>query len=628
MRRLAVLITMLVMAAGTALRAQGPFHVTQVNGFGGFGFDKDNTYTADGTGFDTRNHNLSTEMGLASNGFLYDPRLFDYAFSTYWDGNNNAVDQGSAKSNGLSYDFNASILPEGHYPLNFSFTQNHTNAYGSLITPYSTTNDNYSLSGQIKQPRFALISYSAGLGSTEYGLASGPSLTSKDRYANVFAMRDLFGWHTRITENYLDVNTAPSSHYAQDTLAFEGQRDFGRALNAVVGATYSHVGLNGVANGGASSTDILQLQTGVNWRHSEKLHSNFQASYAQNASNTLAAVEAANGGNLSLPFSPQSIKVATETVSGMVNYLLTHELSVFGAANYSNNGIPNSQLSGQTTAVLTTIASGETSAGGGYGYNRKIWELAFDSTGSVMGQFFRTEAGTSVHGLGYNLANSLRGGNRRKAEVKLSYIYNNQTNPIFFNIVGTTDQHGDLDFRTDHFSFVSLQGEAELGRTTLEMQGTKQNLHDNGFSLSASFPRKKLRLFAAKSDSDSMSGLFQTGSTLLQPGGSTGGVTLPLNLLNPFVATYVATSRAGLGWNFRYNLEIEGSYSQQQYLFTTSTSNVDHFDQANLMVKYKFGRFTLYGGYGRGLSNLPDTHQIVSQYYLRVRFPFHVFGAA
>jgi hypothetical protein len=617
----------MVMGAGTALRAQNPFHVTQIDGFGGLGFDKDNTQSGGGTSFDTNAHDLSTELGLLSAGFLYDPRLLDYDLSAYWDGNNNAVDQGSAKSNGLSYNLNATFLPYGHYPLAFTFTQNHTNAYGSLITPFTTTTDNYVLHGEIKQPRFAMIGYDVGFGSTENGLATGPSLKTDDRYADVIATRDVFGWRTRFTDNYLDLNSFSSGiRYAQNILYLNGQRDFGQALKATLGANYSDLSLNGVANGGPSSTDMLQLLATLTWRHSEKLSSSFQASFSENASNTLEVVEAASGGNISLPFSPQSIKASMEIVSGTANYRLTHDLNLFATGSFSNNSIPSSQLSGQTTAVLATIATNETTGGGGYGYYHKIWKFAFDSAGSVMGQFFSTAAGTPTRGVGYNFANSLRGGNRRKAEIKLSYLYNTQSNPIFFNIVGTTDQHGDLDFRSDYFRFVSLQGQANLGRTTLRMAGTEQNLHSNSYSLTANFPKWKLHLFASKSDADSLSAYFQPGSTLLQPGGSTGGEPLPLALLTPLVTSYVATSRAGLGWRFRNNLEIDGSYSQQRFLFTTNTSSLDHFDQVNVIVLYKFGRFTLYGGYGRGLSEFPNSHEILSRYYVRVRFPFHVFG--
>jgi hypothetical protein len=307
-----------------------------------------------------------------------------------------------------------------------------------------------------------------------------------------------------------------------------------------------------------------------------------------------------------------------------VNYRLTHDLSLFAAGDYSHSGIPSSQLSGQTTAVLETLASSSTTAGGGYGYTHQLWKLAFDSTGSVMGQFFNTVAGPPAQGVGYNFANSLRGGNRRKVEIKLSQLYNKQTNPIFFNIVGTTIQQEGLEFRTDYFRFVSLQGQASLGRTTLNMVGGNQDLHNNSYSLTADFPSRKLHLFASKSDADALSAYFQPGSTLLQPGGSTGGEPLPI--VNPFVASYVASERAGVGWRPGSNLEIEGSYSQQRFLFTTSTNTLDHFDQVNVVVKYKFGRFTLYGGYGRGLSELPNTNQLVSRYFIRVRFPFHVFG--
>jgi len=627
MKQLAVLITMMVLGAGTALRAQGPFHVTQVDGFGGFGFDKGNASSGGGSRFDSNTHNLSNELGLLSAGYLYDPRLLDYNFSTYWNGNNNAIDQGSAKSNGLSYNLNATFLPEGHYPLAFSFSQNHTNASGSSITPFTTTTNNYVLHGEIKQPRIAEIGYDVGLGSSENGLATGSSLKTTDRYADLFATRDLFGWHTRFNENYLDVNSSSSgTHYAQNTLYLNGQRDFGQAVKANLGATYSDLSLKGIGNNGPSSTAMFQLMASLIWRHSEKLSSSFQATFAQNASNTLEVVEAASGGNITLPFSPQSVKESTEMVSGTVNYHLTPDLTFFTMGNYSNNGIPSSQLTGQTATVLASIATSEVSGGGGYGYTRKVWKFAFDSTASAVGQFFGTAAGKPAQGVGYNFANSLRGGNRRKLEVKLSQLYNTQTNPIFFNIVGTTDQQEGLDFRSDYFRFVSLQGQASLGRTTLDMVGASQNLHSNSYSLTANFPKQKLRLFASKSDANALSAYFQPGSTLLQSGGSTGGLPLPLNMLNPLVASYVATSRAGLGWRPGNNLEIEGSYSQQRFLFTTSSSTLDHFDQVNVLVQYKFGRFTLYGGYGRGLSEFPNTNQIVSQYYLRVRFPFHVFG--
>jgi len=125
MKRVAVLTGALVVCSGAALFAQGPIHISRVNGFGGFGFGR--TGISSANLFNSTYQDLSSELGLDATGSLYDPRLVGYNFASFWDGNNTSVDQGRARSNGLSFNGNLSFLPERPFPFAVYFSRSHSN---------------------------------------------------------------------------------------------------------------------------------------------------------------------------------------------------------------------------------------------------------------------------------------------------------------------------------------------------------------------------------------------------------------------------------------------------------------------------------------------------------------------
>ena len=113
---------------------------------------------------------------------------------------------------------------------------------------------------------------------------------------------------------------------------------------------------------------------------------------------------------------------------------------------------------------------------------------------------------------------------------------------------------------------------------------------------------------------------------IYQAGGSTGGAAISAELLNPLIFTDVVNERAGLAWRPRRNLEIETRYSKYDYFFSSGRGSENIYRQFDTTVAYKFGRFTIFVGYGRALGEAFQYDNHVNRFYFRIRFPFHVLG--
>ena len=625
MKRGAVAVVVLIWCTGTTLLAQADTQRLRINGFGGFGYG--NTGYRSGELFNTTYQDTSTELGLDASGYLYDPRLANFNFTSFWDGNNSSIEQGRAHSNGLNYNGNLSFIPQRSFPFNVFFTRSHVNTTGSLIPAFATTSTIWGLRGEVKQPRLALISYSLGFGNTENDLPNGEFFDTRQRFANITATRKLQGWEMRFADDLLQTKSTYSNFLDRtNTLSADATREFRQRIRVDVNALYSTFKFQDLSATNTSQSNVALLNGGASWKHSERLTSYYAASVSRNAINALRLLSNANGSPIELPFNATAINSMSENFSAGANFLATKDLTLGTSTTYTHSGIPEASLASLTDVARRALTTGSLTTGGNYSYRHKLGKLEYRSLGTLDWQHYNLLSGPSQGGIGFSLDNGIAGGNVRKLRFNTSYRYSDRTNPIFFNIAKNTDNYVNVRLDSEYFRFVNLQAMADVGKQRMELVNSNIHLDRNSYMFSASFPKLKLNAYATRGASNSLERLLGLDSLLFQPGGSTGGAAISADLLNPLIFTNVVNERAGLGWQPRRNLEIETRYSKYDYFFTFGQGSENVYRQFDTTVAYKFGRFTIFVGYGRALGEAFQYDNRVNRFYFRVRFPFHVLG--
>jgi hypothetical protein len=212
----------------------------------------------------------------------------------------------------------------------------------------------------------------------------------------------------------------------------------------------------------------------------------------------------------------------------------------------------------------------------------------------------------------------------RKLRIDGGFGFDRRWTPIFFNKAISSGQHVDLRLATDYLAFVKLTFAADVGKSQLELIDSRRETGTYNYTASAVFPRKHLSVYASHVRSNYDERLFGPASILLQPDGSTGGLPLPSQLLIPQIFSAVAADRIGAGWQPRSELRISSRFSRNKVLFSFLGGPLDRFWQWDTDVSYKFGRFTIIGGYGRTNTQSGSNERNGRRFFVRVRFPFHV----
>jgi hypothetical protein len=610
--------------AANALRAQTDQPALRLSGFGGLGFGRTSIHSGDL--WDSRYRDLSSEFGLSGSGFLYDPRFANYTLSTIWDGNNTAIDQGSARSNGLNFNGSLNFLPQRSFPFGFYFSRSRSDASGSLLPALTNSTSLWGFRGELKQPKLAHFTYNLGAGKSENDVVGGAVFYTRHRFANLNATRKLFGWDVRVGNNYLKTISSFANFLDRNnTLSADASRSFNERVRAGFGASRSTFEFRDLAGDNQADSAVTLVYGNLNWAHTDKLESFYSFNATENAVNTLRIASRASGDSLGrLPFNDLSLDSSSQTLSSGLNYRPVENLSLNANLNYSHNGLPEASLGALSEDARRVLATDVLNAGVAGSYLRRVGGFNWHSGAGLDWQRFSLLAGEPDSGLGYRLDQGLSGGDVRRLRYSFGYRYNRRSNPIFFNVVTTRDHRGTLKLDSHYFGFVLLQGLAEIGTTKLDLAGSAIDLDTSNYMLSATFPARRLSVFASRGVSSSGERLFNPDSILFQPGGSTGSVPLPGSLLNPLVYSDVMSRRVGLNWRVRPNLQIESRYSANQYVFLFLNSTENRYRQFDTTVQYKFGRFTMALGYGRASGQAARFEQQVNRLFFRVRFPFHI----
>lgn len=623
MKRLVAFILIWIGLAAAPICAQYPHHSLRLNGWGGFGFDYTNIASGDGHFIASNSHDLLSELGVDASGFLYDPRLMNYSFSTFWDRNSTGVDQGSASANGLNFNGNLSFLPERSFPFSVYFSRGTTDQSGSLIPSFTTTTSQWGLRGQLKRPKVALLSYNLGFSKTSNDLFPNLVFDSKTRFANLTAERKLSGWDMRLSEDYTRTTNTFSDFVERDnTISAAASRAIGENARIDFGLGYSAFKFGDLTGGNSSNSNVLLATGGLQWRATPKLNTSFNASVNHNAVNALRILSQQGGPSAPLPFNAQAVDTTSESVAAASTYRATDNLSFNAGLSFTHNSLPLETLSTLPPSARDVFATSSLSPTAGYSYRRKIWKLEYRNASSVNWQHFNLASGKSDSGVGFGLDNGIYGGNIRRVRFGAAYRYSQRSNPIFFNVATSSDHHVRLNAETSHFRGLTLQAIAEIGKTTLDLAGSHLNLDLRNYMVSASL--RRLSIYGSHSTSSSDQLLLDLETPLAQPSIPTGNQAQPAQPFNPLILAQVASDRVGVIWRPRINLQIDGGYWRSRYDFAFLQQTQNDFRQLDFTVQYKFGRFTMYGGYGRAASEAKQFNQHANRIMFRIRFPFHI----
>ena len=606
------------------LWAQYPRHSLKMNGWGGFGFDYTNTGAGDGRVFTTASHAYLTELGVDASGFLYDPRLMDYSLAAFWNTNGTSVDQGSASSHGLNFNGSLSFLPERSFPFSVYFSRGTTDQSGSLVPSLTTTLSQWCVRGQLKRPELPWISYGLGFSSTSNDVFPNLVFNSKHKFANITAEKRLAGWDLRASDDYTHTNDYFSNFVERDnTLSSSASRAIGEAVQIDLGFGYSIFKFGDLTGNNSSNSNVLLANGGLQWHTTSKLDTFFNGSINHNAVNALRLLALQGGPSAPLPFNVQAVNSTSESLAAGVDYRATTDLSLSAGLSFSHNSLPEGTLSTLPPSSRNVIATSALSPTVGYGYQRRIRKLQYRSSGSVSWQHFNLVIGRSDSGVGYSLDNGIYGGNIRRVRFGAAYRYNHRSNPTFFNVTTSTDNHLRLNAESSHFRGVTLQAIAEIGNTSFALAGSHLDVGLQNYMFSASM--RRLSIYASHSGSSSDQLLRILQAPLAEPRIPTDSQPVAADIpINPLILSQVGNNRVGVNWRPLTNLQIAGDYWRSKYDFSFLQQSQNDFAQLDFTVQYKFGRFTIYGGYGRASSEAKQFQQHANRVIFRVRFPFHI----
>jgi len=625
--RLTALLLFVACNLGTGdLLAQQAERPLELNGFGGFGFEHTGTTAADGKSFSTSERDLFGELGLNANGYLYDPRFINFSGSAIYDGGDVTVDQSGTHNSGLLYNGSLSFLPDRSFPFAIYFSRARLNTGDTIVPPFTNTYTTYGINGQVRKPGLPAISYNAGANDSANEVVSGQTLDSRSRFADVSATERVDGWDMRLSDDYWRLSSDfTSERDSLNTLSYDATRSFGNGMHLNLSAFRSTYNLTTNGSQGLSSTnsDVLLASANLTWQNTPKLDSYYFADYSRNAINAaLLLGESTGGGSLPLAFNPANVTSSSGTGGAGVNYRATSDLTLSSSASYTNNGLSSQDLATLSPSELKSVVTNSLTATSGFDYHTRMEKIGYESGFYLIWNRYALASGGSDSSIGYNWFDTLSGGDARRVHASVTYRNSEQSNPVFFNVFETNDQHVIVKLDSNHFRAISLSALGDYGTTSLSSNGYHVSLDTYNYQFTGTL--RTISLSAARGRSNSTEALFGSNSILFEQGGSTGGVPISGSLLNPLLLSNIDFTRVSAIWRTTRRLQMESHYWRANYAFNFLGATNNNERQFDVDAQYQFGRFTLVGGYVNANSSALNFTDRVNRYFFRIRFPFHL----
>ena len=620
-RSLAIAVIALGLLVQTAVAQDPSRFVMHMNGWAGVGFGWTGT---NWSGLGDTYQNFNTDFGLNANGYLYDPRLVDYEVSLAFDRGAFSVDQGSSNINGLNVSGTLSFLPDRSFPFSVYFSRTNSAYNSDLFSPYNNVQRLWGIRGAIKKLPVGLINYNFSQGDTESEVRGGPTFQDRYRSGSVSLSRKLAGWELRAGDDYnWSSNNISDFTQNNNTILVDASRTFRDRIRVDVNQLYSTFSFQ-QAGGVRSDNSTFAVNANMSWKHTEKLDSYYNFTVAHNGVNELGLLTTINNVPNPLPFNPLISDTTTETFGAGASYRMRPNLTLGASFGYSHNSAPDPRF--LSPDVLPSFTTGSMNVGGSVSYRRPIWKVTYTSSNLVMLQRYNTLAGGNLSsGLGLSLDNGISGGDVRKLHFSASYRYAHRSNPVFFNASTTTDNLLSGQLESSFFRFAHLQAMMEYGTTQIDFFNSNLRLHRTSFMVMAS--RSRLSVYFARNASTSNDRFFGPDSLLTKQQDSSQQQNLFPPFFNPLVLTEINSTRIGVMWKPKTNLQIEGRYAKYDDLFLLPQQTEYRYSQIEVLAAYKFGRFTLYGGYGHATSLgglATPFEQSVNRVLFTVRFPFRI----
>jgi len=616
-------IRILAVVISGALPAAAQYYTVNLDGSAGLGtnflgtrYDQDSSSASSWYRFVTLN----------SYGTVYDPRLMTYSFGFSHSGSDSAAGVADFQSLGLSYNGHFSFLSGRSFPFQVYFSRS-SNDHGGFLIPTVTDHiRRWGVRGGYNNRRIADFNYEFGAVGTETearGLET--SYTNDSRFFSVAARRNLKGWNLQVSDswqknrsNFIGNNTT------QNILTGSAERRFARdkVLTSFNAGRFSYrSNMTAESNG-----SVFEHANGlVMWKINDRLDANFNGSFNRNTFNVLQVLSEVASTSPSAVVNHTSAASQGYGFGGGLGYRVTKNLTVGAAVNAARNSLPP-ELESQTDSGLDAIV-GSLGTTFSAGYHRRLWKLQYNGGGRFGRQQFDTRDGQTPVSNTYNFYNSVSGGNERVVNFSFSQSWAKTHVPLFFGLSDNTQNQFAVRFHTRRWRFVSLRGHFSWQMTSHDIRTGHWDGSVKNLGLNAGLPAYKLTFSFTQSFS-STEQLFGLLDLITSSPGTPQPTPLPPRFLSREVISGGNNSQFSVNWNPRTDFGLTGRWGRNAYNFRVEDKTSTDSHHLDLVARYKFGRFTFYGGMSRSnwQTSGSSARQNWNSLFGSVQFPFHLLG--
>ena len=589
-----------------------------VAGFAGAGVGQTLASSSGGGSNNTLDH--FTDLGITTKGYLYDPRLVGF----YGTVENGLSDSGG--SNLVSYstrDWNyyggLNFFPERPFPFTIFASRSNTNTYNSLFPAVQNTLTTWGINGTLTENPIGRMGYSFTKSTTDQEAPGLPNSRTRYLHGAYTLGKKIDDWDLHFSDDYWSIvnpffvqsnNTTVSQETTNKFNDIQGNavRQFGdnqRLSLQVLDVTSS------TTQPGSTPADSSSVFVSGNysWRITDKLDTGYGGFYQRDHVSAVNILNTIGGpGTTTVP----SFEDSVTSGDARLNYRPTSHLSFVGGMDYFHNDYGNEQFQ-SSQAALT--AQDLLTTRGGYIYRWDTRKLHWTNSAELIWQHYVLVNGNTDSALGYEIRQGVDGGQNATLKYHFGVRFVDQSNPIFFQYVRTHTEGVDANLSTAHFSWIHFGLNGNLMFNQYDLANGTQDGKAETAGANADFPNKNLGLFGMYSHANGTQRFFNA-----LPGIGNPAQPLPPPLLNAYDLL-----RFGASWSRHNNLKVASYYNRIKYAFAFTNTTITTDASWDTLVEYLFGRFTFNVGYSRELYSVQPTSTNLNRWFVRVRFPFHLW---
>jgi len=626
MNRALTLVLLLAAAAGGRAWAQDEEQDRvgiAVQGYAGVGTGQTFASNQNGSGTNTLDH--FTDLGLTAKGYLYDPRLVGF-YGTVDNGLSSAggSDLASYSTQDWNYYGGLNFFSERSFPFTIFASRSNANTYSSLFPSVNNIMSSWGLNGSWFNNPVGRMGYSFTQSSTDQQAPGLPDTHTHYLHGAYTLTRKLEQWDMRFSDDYFRIvnpfffetnGTTANEQTVSDINTIQGSavRQFGESKRLTLQAVDSKSDTTEPGSSPSDSTSTY-FSADYSWRMTEKLSTSYGGFYQRDHVSAINVINTIGGtGSTTIPSLDDSVTAGDVHAS----YRASDHLSLLAGVDYFHNNYGNQEVqAGQSDQnaedLLTTRA--------GYSYQWDFSKLHWSNSGQLIWQHYQLVSGGTDSAVGYEVRQGVDGGRSSTLKYHFGGRFVDQANPVFFQYVRTKTEAAEVMLNSSRFSRVHLGMNGNLVFNQYDLATGTQTGKSETAGLNADFPTKGVGLFGIYSHSNGIQRFFNSLPGSPGSGSSGGPPQFPSTLLNAYDLT-----RFGATWSRHNTLRVASYYNRIKYAFAFTNTTVTTDTSWDSLVEYLFGRFTIDGGYSRGLYEVQPTHTNLNRWFVRVRFPFHIW---